>query len=169
MQVQPLQPPCGSHEQQPRPTGYSSACNPDSSLAPHVPWLSQGFCDLNKSCPDMTGILIPSPQNLRLDSLMKQQLFRASPPPVTPRARLGLLTSIWLCSAHGWHMHGTTKLADATGHHLSLTQVRIWEVLCMISSRNSSAKCILSTSKASGSGPHTLSTCVQLGVQPETT
>lgn len=70
---------------------------------------------------------------------MKQQLFLTSSP-VTPCARLGLLTSVWLCSAHSWHIQGTTKLVDPTGHHISLTQVRIWEVFCMISSRNSGAK-----------------------------
>lgn len=154
-QVQPLQPPCGSCEQRPRPTGYRSACNPDSGLGPHVPWLSQGFCDLNESCPDMTRILIPSlleecildPQTLLFNASMKQQPFLTSPPPLTACARLSLLTSVWLCSAHGCHMQGTTKLVDPTGHHLSLTQVWIWEVLCMISGRNSSAKCTQITNK----------------------
>lgn len=32
---------------------------------------------------------------------MKQELSLPSPPPVTPCARLGLLTSAQLCSAHG--------------------------------------------------------------------
>lgn len=136
-----------------------------------VPWSSLGFCNLNKSCPNTTRILIPSPasRGVYFGFINSTAGFvdeaGAFPALTSSSHTLCKAGSAQLCCAHGGDhpAHGShwAPPQPGPGKDLGISVYdQHWEPQWLMT---------LSTSKAMGSESHTLSPCLQLGVQAEIT